>query len=85
MGEIDLTLSGTALLIVVVSVLFLQRGIRRIRFRSFGREKEIVQRQKAMLEKGFPMGKLLYKERRELHGCRKWAQGIWVLTWREGV
>lgn len=31
-------------------------------------EKEIVQRQKAMLEKGFEMGKLLYKERGELHG-----------------
>ena len=31
-------------------------------------EKEIVRRQKAMLEKGFEMGKLLYKERGELHG-----------------
>lgn len=31
-------------------------------------EQEIVRRQKAMLEKGFPMGKLLYKERGELHG-----------------
>jgi hypothetical protein len=31
-------------------------------------EKEIVRRQKAMLEKGFEMGKLLYKERGDLHG-----------------
>ena len=31
-------------------------------------EKEIVRRQKAMLAKGFEMGKLLYKERGELHG-----------------
>ena len=31
-------------------------------------EKEIVRRQKAMLEKGFEMGKLLYKDRGELHG-----------------
>jgi len=30
-------------------------------------DREIVQRQKAMLEKGFPMGKLLYKKRQELH------------------
>ncbi len=36
-------------------------------------EQEIVQRQKAMLEKGFPMGKLLYKERGELHERRKKA------------
>lgn len=34
-------------------------------------EKEIVRRQKAMLEKGFEMGKLLYKDRGELHGRRK--------------
>lgn len=34
-------------------------------------EKEIVRRQKAMLEKGFAMGKLLYKDRGELHGRRK--------------
>lgn len=34
-------------------------------------EKEIVQREKAMLEKGFEMGKLLYKDRGELHGRRK--------------
>jgi hypothetical protein len=34
-------------------------------------ENEIVQRQRAMLEKGFAMGKLLYKERGELHGRRK--------------
>lgn len=34
-------------------------------------EKEIVQRQKAMLEKGFPMGRLLYKNRGELHARRK--------------
>ena len=34
-------------------------------------EKEIIQRQKAMLEKGFAMGKLLYKDRGELHGRRK--------------
>ena len=27
----------------------------------------IIQRQKAMLQKGFPMGKLLYKKREELH------------------
>ena len=38
---------------------------------SEGEENEIVQRQRAMLEKGFPMGKLLYKERGELHGRRK--------------
>jgi len=31
-------------------------------------EKEIIQREKAMLAKGFEMGKLLYKERGELHG-----------------
>jgi len=31
-------------------------------------EKEIVRRQKAMLERGFEMGKLLYNERGELHG-----------------
>lgn len=34
-------------------------------------EKEIIRRQKAMLEKGFEMGKLLYKDRGELHGRRK--------------
>lgn len=34
-------------------------------------EHEIVRRQKAMLEKGFAMGKLLYKKRGELHGRRK--------------
>lgn len=34
-------------------------------------EKEIVQRQKAMLKEGFEMGKLLYRERGELHGRRK--------------
>lgn len=34
-------------------------------------ENEIVQRQRTMLEKGFAMGKLLYKERGELHGRRK--------------
>ena len=34
-------------------------------------ENEIVQRQRAMLGKGFAMGKLLYKERGELHGRRK--------------
>jgi hypothetical protein len=34
-------------------------------------EKEIVRRQKTMLEKGFDMGKLLYKKRDELHGRRK--------------
>jgi hypothetical protein len=27
----------------------------------------IIQRQKAMLQKSFPMGKLLYKKREELH------------------
>ena len=27
----------------------------------------IIQRQKAMLQKGFPMGKLLYKKREGLH------------------
>ena len=31
-------------------------------------EKEIIRRQKAMLEKGFEMERLLYKERGELHG-----------------
>ena len=31
-------------------------------------EKEIIRCQKAMLEKGFEMGKLLYKDRGELHG-----------------
>lgn len=30
-------------------------------------EQEIVRRQKAMLEKGFAMGKLLYKKREELY------------------
>ena len=34
-------------------------------------DKEIIRRQKAMLEKGFEMGKLLYKDRGELHGRRK--------------
>lgn len=38
---------------------------------SENEENEIVQRQRAMLEKGFAMGKLLYKERGELHGRRK--------------
>jgi hypothetical protein len=33
-------------------------------------EPEIVQRQKAMLKRGFPMGKLLYKKREELHHRR---------------
>jgi hypothetical protein len=31
-------------------------------------EQEIMQRQKALLERGFAMGKLFYKERGELHG-----------------
>jgi hypothetical protein len=31
-------------------------------------EQEIIRRQKAMLDKGFAMGKLLYKDRGELHG-----------------
>ena len=31
-------------------------------------EQEIVRRQKVMLQAGFSMGKLLYKERGELHG-----------------
>ena len=30
-------------------------------------DREIVQRQKAMLQRGFPTGKLLYKKREELH------------------
>ena len=30
-------------------------------------EQEIVRRQKAMLEKGFAMGKLLYKKREDLY------------------
>ena len=30
-------------------------------------EQEIVQRQKAILERGFAMGKLRYKKREELH------------------
>jgi hypothetical protein len=30
-------------------------------------EQEIVRRQKALLEKGFAMGKLRYKKREELH------------------
>ena len=34
-------------------------------------ETEIVKRQKALLDKGFEMGKLLYKKREELHGRRK--------------
>lgn len=34
-------------------------------------EQEIVWRQKAMLEKGFSMGKLLYKKRGKLHDRRK--------------
>jgi hypothetical protein len=38
---------------------------------SENEDKEIVRRQKAMLEKGFGMGKLIYKERGELHGRRK--------------
>ena len=32
---------------------------------------EIVRRQKAMLQRGFPMGNLLYKQREELHRGRK--------------
>lgn len=34
-------------------------------------DREIVQRQKAMLKRGFPMGILLYKKREELHRGRK--------------
>jgi hypothetical protein len=34
-------------------------------------EREIIRRQKAMLDKGFAMGKLLYKGRGELHGRGK--------------
>ena len=34
-------------------------------------EKEIDRGQKAMREKGFAMGRLLYKDRGELHGRRK--------------
>lgn len=34
-------------------------------------EQEIISRQKAMLETGFPMGRLLYKDRGELHDRRK--------------
>jgi len=34
-------------------------------------ERDIVRRQKALLDKGFEMGKLLYKKREELHGRRK--------------
>jgi len=34
-------------------------------------ESDIVRRQKALLDKGFEMGKLLYKKREELHGRRK--------------
>ena len=30
-------------------------------------DQAIIQRQKAMLQKGFPMGKLRYKKREELH------------------
>jgi hypothetical protein len=30
-------------------------------------DREIVQRQKALLKRGFPMGKLRYKKREELH------------------
>jgi len=30
-------------------------------------DQAIIQRQKTMLQKGFPMGKLLYKKREELH------------------
>jgi len=33
-------------------------------------EHEIIRRQKAMLAKGFSMGKLQYRERGELHGGR---------------
>ncbi len=38
---------------------------------SEDKEKEIVRRQKAMMKKGFEMGKLRYKERGELHDRRK--------------
>ncbi len=34
-------------------------------------DREIVKRQKALLQKGFPMGKLRYKRREELHRGRK--------------
>jgi len=34
-------------------------------------DQAIIQRQKALLQKGFPMGKLRYKKREELHGRRK--------------
>ena len=34
---------------------------------SAEQDREIIQRQKAMLKRGFPMGKLLYKKREELH------------------
>ena len=30
-------------------------------------DQAIIQRQKAMLQRGFPTGKLLYKKREELH------------------
>jgi hypothetical protein len=33
-------------------------------------DREIIQRQKAMLKRGFPMGKLLYRKREELHRGR---------------
>lgn len=38
-------------------------------------EQEIIRRQKAMLEKGFSMGRLLYKERGELHRQRRPERG----------
>ena len=38
-------------------------------------EQEIIRRQKAMLEKGFSMGRLLYKERGELHWQRRPERG----------
>jgi DNA invertase Pin-like site-specific DNA recombinase len=34
-------------------------------------DREIVRRQKAMLQKGFAMGKLRYKKREDLHRGRK--------------
>jgi len=34
-------------------------------------DQSIIQRQNAMLQKGFPMGKLRYRSREELHRGRK--------------
>ncbi len=34
-------------------------------------DQAITGRQKAMLQRGFPMGELLHKKREELHGRRK--------------